>query len=137
MGEEFTFVMLKPDAIIRGIIGEIISRIERFGFTISKIKTIMMTEKQCDERYAHVMDCDFYPDMKRALTHQQVVVMIVSGYNSVKIMRKLIGATDPAVAEIGTIRGDFSSGGCNGINLIHASDSEESAAAEVRRFFVD
>ena len=128
-----TYVMLKPDALKRHLMGEIISRIERKGFNITAMKLFTLTKELLDEHYAHLVDKPFYPDIVEFMTSGPVVGMIIEGGDVIEGIRKLMGSTHWLDADIGTIRGDYS---CKeGENLIHGSDSAESAQAEIARFF--
>ncbi len=130
---EQTYIMLKPDAVRRGLIGEIIGRIEKKGFKIVKMKMFMLDEQILREHYAHIADRPFFPEVVEYMTSGPVVGMVVEGENVIKGMRNFMGPTKYLDAPAGTIRGDLS---CNDReNLIHGSDSDESAEVEIRRFF--
>ena len=133
MAMEKTYIMLKPDAMERGLIGEILARIERKGYKIEQIKTMQLDEPILRAHYAHIADQPFFPDTLAYMTRGPVVAMIVSGENAVRGMRILMGATRFEDAAAGTIRGDFAHSTTE--NLIHGSDSPETAAAEIARFF--
>ena len=130
---EKTYIMLKPDAMKRGLVGEIISRIEKKGYTISRIETKILTAEILKEHYAHIADRPFFPDLVNYMTSGPVVAMIVEGPDVILGMRILMGATKFEEATPGTIRGDYAY--CTTENLIHGSDSSETAAAEIKRFF--
>lgn len=130
---ERTYVMLKPDAIKRGLAGAIISRIEAKGYRITEIKVMHLEEAILREHYAHVADKPFYPEMESYMMSGPVWGMIVEGENAVQGVRILIGATKFADGQAGTIRGDFAAS--TSCNVIHGSDSAESAEAEICRFF--
>ena len=121
---ERTYIMLKPDALQRGIAGEILARIERKGYRITRMKTMQLDEPILREHYAHIADKPFFPS---------TVAMIVEGENVIQGMRTLMGPTRNEDALPGTIRGDFASS--TTYNVIHGSDAPESAEAEIRRFF--
>ena len=128
-----TYIMLKPDAIKRGLMGRIIQRIEDKGLKIVNAKMFTLTEAQLQEHYAHLADKPFFKDIVAYMTSGPVLGMIVEGDDVILGMRKIMGATKWLEAEAGTIRGDFA---CNTTqNLIHGSDSEETAKAEIKRFF--
>ena len=133
MATERTYVMLKPDCIRRGLSGEVISRIERKGYRIAGAKTLRLDEAILREHYAHMTDKPFFPEIVSYMTSGPVLAMIVEGENAVAGMRTLMGATSFEEAAAGSIRGDFASS--TGENLIHGSDSAESARAEIARFF--
>lgn len=130
---EKTYIMLKPDSYKRRLMGEIIGRIEKKGFTITAMKMMTLTDNIVKEHYSNVSDKPFFPEIVSFMTSGPVVGMIVEGEEVIKGMRKLIGATHWYEAMMGTIRGDYSY--MVGENLIHGSDSEESAKEEIKRFF--
>jgi len=130
---ERTFVMIKPDAVLRGLIGEIISRIERKGLKIVGMKMIKLSEEEDSKLYEVHRDKPFYNDLIKFIRSAPVVVMAIEGESAISIMRKIIGPTDSKEAPPGTIRGDFS---CSkSMNVIHASDSLENAKKELSIFF--
>ena len=130
---EKTYIMLKPDAVKRGLMGEIILRIERKGYRITSAKMMQLDPFVLKEHYAHVADKPFYPAMEDYMTSGPVFAMVVEGANVVKGMRILMGATKFEEAQAGTIRGDFAMSTTE--NLIHGSDSVENAEIEIKRFF--
>lgn len=130
---EKTYIMLKPDAVKRGLMGEIILRIERKGYRITSAKMMQLDPFVLREHYAHVADKPFYPAMEDYMTSGPVFAMVVEGTNVVKGMRILMGATKFEEAQAGTIRGDFAMSTTE--NLIHGSDSVENAEIEIKRFF--
>lgn len=130
---ERTYIMLKPDALKRGVAGEIISRIERKGYKIAEAKTVMLTEEILKEHYAHIADKPFFPEVVEYMVSGPVLAMIVEGPDVVQGMRILMGATKWEEAAPGTIRGDYAF--CTSENLIHGSDSVENAEIEIKRFF--
>jgi nucleoside-diphosphate kinase len=130
---ERTYVMLKPDAYKRNLMGEIISRIEKKGFKITAMKMLNLDEKILKEHYSHIADKPFFSHTIEFMTSGPVLGMVVEGVDIIMGMRKLMGSTSWLNADIGTIRGDYS---CReGENLIHGSDSVESAEIEIARFF--
>lgn len=131
--KERTYIMLKPDALKRNLIGEIISRIERKGYRIADCKMMTLDERILREHYAHIADKPFFPETVEYMTSGPVLAMIVEGENAVKGMRTLMGATKFEDAQAGTIRGDFASS--TTYNIIHGSDSLENAEIEIKRFF--
>lgn len=133
MAMERTYIMLKPDCIKRGLMGEVIARIERKNYKITDAKMMMLNEKILREHYAHIADKPFFPEILSYMTSGPVLAMIVEGDNAVKGMRIIMGATKFEEAAAGTIRGDYAS--CTSENLIHGSDSVENAAIEIKRFF--
>ncbi len=132
---ERTFVMLKPDAVQRGLIGEIISRIEKKGLKIVAMKMLKIDRELAEKHYEEHREKPFFKNLVNFITSAPVVAMVVEGKNAVKIVRNLVGATNPEEALPGTIRGDF--GLEIGRNVIHASDSIKSAEREIALFFRD
>ena len=130
---ERTYIMLKPDALKRGVAGEIISRIERKGYKIADAKMMQLGEATLKEHYAHIADKPFFPELVDYMTSGPVLAMIVEGPDVVQGMRILMGATKWEEAAPGTIRGDYAN--CTTENLIHGSDSVENAEIEIKRFF--
>ena len=128
-----TYLMLKPDAVENRHIGEILARIERSGLTIERLELARVTPEQAARNYAEHEGKPFYEGLIAYITSGPVVKMIVSGPDAVAIARKLMGATNPKDAAPGTIRGDF--GLVMDANVIHGSDSEESAMREISIFF--
>lgn len=126
---ERTLVFLKPEAISRGLMGEIISRIERRGLTIAAMKLLQPTRKQAEKIYEVHKGKTFYEPLIEHVTSGPVLAMVVEGPNAVSILRKMIGKTDPLEAQSGTIRGDFALNVQK--NIIHASDSLENARKEI------
>jgi nucleoside-diphosphate kinase len=128
-----TYLMLKPDAVANGHIGEIIARIERVGLAIERLELARVTPEQAAANYAEHEGKPFYQGLIEYITSGPVVKMVVSGPDAVVIARKLMGATNPKEAAPGTIRGDF--GLVMDANVIHGSDSPESAQREIAIFF--
>lgn len=124
-----TYVMVKPDGVQRGLIGEIISRIERRGFKIIALKMYSLTQEVARAHYAEHEGKPFFQSLTDFITSGPSVSMIVEGKGAVAVMRAMVGATNPQEAAVGTIRGDF--GLETGRNIIHASDSTESAKREI------
>ena len=130
---ERTYIMTKPDAYQRGLIGEIITRIENKGFLITDMKMMHLDESILKEHYAHLADKPFFPEIVEYMTSGPVVGMIVEGDGVVDSMRKIMGPTDGLEAKPGTIRGDYAKNKSE--NLVHGSDSVENAEIEIKRFF--
>ena len=130
---EKTLLIIKPDAVQRGLIGEVISRIEKKGLQIIALRMTQLTSKQIDQLYDIHTDKEFYPILKSFILSGPLVAIAIKGNNCVKIVRKLAGATNSPEAEPGTIRGDF------GINLtkniVHSSDKPERAIYELSVLF--
>ena len=133
MAMERTYIMLKPDCVRRGLMGEVIARIERKGFAITEVKMMQLDEAILREHYAHLAEKPFFPGLVEYMTSGPVLGMIVEGDNVVKGMRILMGATKYEEAAAGTIRGDFATSTTE--NIIHGSDSPENAEIEIARFF--
>ena len=133
MSIERTYSMIKPDGVENRHVGEIISRIERAGLTIEKMELTMVTPEQAAENYKEHEGKPFYDGLISYITSGPVVKMVVAGEGAVAVMRKLMGATNCAQAAPGTIRGDF--GLTVDRNVIHGSDSVESAEREIGVFF--
>ena len=128
-----TFCMIKPDAVARGLVGRIVARLEDVGLTIERLELGVVTPEQAAANYAEHEGRPFYPGLVEYITSGPVVKMVLSGPGAVAIVRKLMGVTDPAAAAPGTIRGDF--GLTLDANIIHGSDSPESAEREIAIFF--
>ena len=130
---ERTYIMLKPNALKRKLMGEIIARIEKKGFIISNMKLMKLSKEIVKEHYAHIADKPFYPEVEAFMTSGPVLAMIVEGNDVVQGMRNMMGPTKWLEAPAGTIRGDYAI--TNGENIIHGSDSVENAEIEIKRFF--
>jgi len=130
---EKTLVLIKPDAIQRGLIGEVITRFEKKGLKIVGIKMMGLDEAVLREHYAHLKEKPFFPSLAKFMQSTPVIAMCIEGLQVVDAVRKITGITKARDAEAGSIRGDFAmSVSCN---VIHASDSKENAEIEVKRFF--
>jgi len=133
MAEESTLLIIKPDAVRRGLAGEILSRIERKGLRIQAMRTMRIDQALAERQYAEHADKSFFDELVGFITSGDVIVAKVTGREAISVLRALMGATDPAKAAQGTIRGDL------GIeiteNLVHGSDSPESAERELDLFF--
>ena len=139
MAEEQTLVLVKPDGVAQGHIGEVITRIERRGFTIEALKVTQATSAQLHQHYAALVDKPFFPKIERFMTSGPLVAMIVSGFNVIEAVRTMTGATNPGDAAPGTIRGDFGREWADQTirNVILSSDSEASAQREIPIWFAD
>jgi nucleoside-diphosphate kinase len=131
--DERTLVLIKPDAVRRGLVGEIISRFERKGLRIDAMVARTMDAALADQHYAEHVDKPFYPPLKAFMTGGPLVAIVLSGDQAIEVVRGLIGATDGRKAAAGTIRGDLSLS--NRENLVHASDSADSAKRELALWF--
>jgi nucleoside-diphosphate kinase len=132
---ERTFVMIKPDGVARGLAGEIISRCEEKGLKLVAARLVRVTEAQVMDQYRDHAGKPFFPSLKAYIMSGPCLSMVWEGRNAVAVVRRLIGATNPAEAAPGTIRGDL--GLDTGRNLVHASDSPESAVREIRIHFTE
>ncbi len=130
---ERTFIMLKPDAVKRKLVGEIISRIEHRNFTIAAMKMLTPSRELAEEHYAVHRGKDFFEPTVEFITSGPVIAMVVEGDDAIQIMRNMMGALDPTKAASGTIRGDFTISTRE--NLIHGSDSPETAEREIGLWF--
>ncbi|MBI4037800.1 nucleoside-diphosphate kinase [Candidatus Curtissbacteria bacterium] len=128
-----TVAILKPDALQRGVVGEIIHRFERKGLKLMAIKMLSATEAQLEEHYAHHKDKPFFADLKKFMMSTPLVAVVLEGVGAVAEVRRMAGVTSGREAELGSIRGDFSISRSK--NIIHVSDSPEAAEEEIVRFF--
>jgi nucleoside-diphosphate kinase len=133
MTTERTFIMIKPDGVARGLVGEVISRLERKGLLLEQVRKLTITEELARRHYAEHVDKGFFPDLLAFITSGPVVAMEWSGESAVSVSRSLMGATDPRAAAPGTIRGDLALMVTE--NIVHGSDSVESAQRELGIFF--
>ena len=133
MALETTLILCKPDAVSRGLIGEIISRIERRGYVITAMKMMQLPGDKAREHYAEHKDRPFFADLVNFITSAPLVAMAVEGESVIEGMRQMIGATNPLTAAPGSIRGDF--GQTISYNMVHGSDSKGSAERELKIFF--
>lgn len=131
--EEKTLIILKPDAVHRGLMGEIISRFERKGLKVVGMKMMQLEDVLLEAHYAHIKDKPFFAGIKTFMKTSPVVVMALSGINAVAATRLIVGPTKAYEGAAGTIRGDLSLSTQS--NLVHASDSIENGIVEVERFF--
>ncbi|MBD3279648.1 MAG: nucleoside-diphosphate kinase [Candidatus Pacebacteria bacterium] len=135
MASTQTAVLVKPDGLQRGLIGEIISRFERKGLKLVGIKMVEMSEQMLNKWYAEHQDKGFFDDLVSFMGSRPVVAMVWEGIEAVPVVRKLVGTTLGREAEAGSIRGDF--GMSQAFNLIHASSSNEAAEREINIVFDD
>jgi len=133
MASERTLVLVKPDGVRRGLVGEVIGRLERLGLDIIAMRLLKVDEDLAARHYAEHVEKAFYPELVSFITSGEVVAMVLEGESAISAVRKLMGPTDPADAPPGTIRGDY------GLeiteNIVHGSDGSESAAREIGLFF--
>jgi len=130
---ERSLVLLKPDAVQRGLVGELISRLEAKGMKLAGMKLIALDRELAGRHYAEHTERPFFSGLVDFITSSPVVALVIEGENSVKVVRGLMGATTPLDAAPGTVRGDLAAS--IGMNLVHGSDSLESAAREIDLFF--
>jgi nucleoside-diphosphate kinase len=128
-----SFVLIKPDAVRRGLVGAVLSRFEAKGLRIVALQMRQIDGELADQHYAEHVQRDFYPPLRAFVTSGPSIAMIVEGDEAIEVVRGLNGATDGRKAAPGTIRGDFSLS--NRENLVHGSDSAESAAREIKLWF--
>ncbi len=133
MNKEATFVMLKPSTVTRGLIGKVIARFENKGLKIVGLKMHAITQTEAEQLYSVHKGKPFYPVLVEYITSAPVVAMVIEGLDAVKVVRSMIGATNPKEAAAGTIRGDLAMDTTK--NVIHASDSTENAQIEMKIFF--
>jgi nucleoside-diphosphate kinase len=130
---EKTLVLVKPDGVANGLTGEIIKRFEQRGLTVAALKMMQMTREKAEIHYGEHRERPFFGELVAFITSGPIVAMVVKGENAVKAVRGMMGATNPVDATPGTIRGDFALN--IGNNIVHGSDSLDSAAREVAIFF--
>ena len=128
-----TLVLLKPDAVQRGLVGEIISRLEQRGLKIVATKMILVDKELANRHYAVHKDKPFFAELVGFITSSPIIAAVFEGQNAVEVVREAMGETDPARARPGTIRGDLAQDITR--NLVHGSDSEETARKEIDLFF--
>ena len=131
--KERTLLLIKPDAIQRGLIGDILARFERKGFKLVGMKMLRVTKELSAKHYAEHVSKPFYPGLEKFITASPIVAMVVEGLEVIRVVREMLGATNGLKAAAGTIRGDYSSS--RQMNLVHASDGPDSAVREVGIFF--
>jgi nucleoside-diphosphate kinase len=132
---ERTLVLIKPDAVERRLIGQIISIYERKGLAITALKMLKPTRKMAEDHYIEHKDKPFFGELVTYLTRSRLCALIIEGDQVIQTVRKINGATDPAEAEAGTIRGQFAL--TKSENIVHASDSATSAEREIKIWFAD
>jgi nucleoside-diphosphate kinase len=135
MTTERTLILVKPDGVRRGLIGDVISRIERKGLTISRLELRTISRDTAEQHYAEHTERPFFGELVEFITGGPLVAMIVEGPEAVAAMRGLMGATNPVEATPGSIRGDFAT--IIGENIVHGSDSPENGEREIGIFFPD
>jgi nucleoside-diphosphate kinase len=133
MSKETTLILFKPDAVGGGLVGQVLTRFERAGLKIRGLKMLQFEEALLKEHYAHIASKPFFPEVQRFMQKTPVIALALEGENAVAAVRDLLGPTDSKKAAKGTIRGDL--GVDVMVNVCHASDSAETAAQELKRFF--
>lgn len=131
--EERTFIAVKPDAVQRGLIGEIVKRFETKGYKVIGLKMLRVSDEQAKAHYAEHEGKPFYPRLIRYIQSGPIVAMVIQGYGVVAGARHMMGCTDPNKADMGTIRADFAQ--VMEYNVVHGSDSPESAEREIAIYF--
>jgi nucleoside-diphosphate kinase len=135
MPHETSLILFKPDAIEKNLTGQVLARFEAAGFRIRGIKMMQLDDAILREHYAHVADKPFFPEIVAFMSRTPVIALALEGEDAITRVRDLLGPTNSKAAPAGTIRGDL--GEDMMVNVCHASDSPEAAAAELRRFFRD
>lgn len=130
-----TLVLIKPDAVQRELVGEIITRFERKGLKTVAMKLTHLDQVTLEEHYGHLKDKAFFPDLLKFMMQTPVVAVVLEGIEVIEEVRKIVGATNPRKADAGTIRADLSMNVPS--NMVHASDAPEAAVTEIKRFFAD
>lgn len=130
---EKTLLLIKPSAVQRGLIGEVITRLEKKGLRVAGLKMMQLSDEILNEHYAHLVDKPFFPRIKKSMTATPIIACCLEGVDAVRVVRGLTGCTNGRDANPGTIRGDYSSSTSE--NIVHTSDSPKSAGIEVNRFF--
>lgn len=132
----YTYLMIKPDASENyEIVRDVLATIKEHNLEILKFSRILLTKEILSEHYSHLVDKPFYPELEEFMTSGYVLPLLVKGENAVDTTRKFIGATNPAEAEVGTIREKYGNKEIMTYNVIHGSDSDENAIIEIKRFF--
>ncbi len=130
---EKTLILIKPDGVRKQLIGEVVSRFEKKGLTVLKLEMMSLSREKAQLHYAEHVGKPFYPPLIDFITSGPLVAMVLEGQRAISVARKMCGATDSALAEAGTIRGDYSI--YNNQNVVHSSDSAESATREISIYF--
>ena len=131
--KQLTLILVKPDGVQRGLIGQIIGRIEQKGLQVAAAKLIQLDQNIAEKHYGEHMGKPFFTGLVNFITSSPIMAMVIEGVNAIEVMRTTMGSTNPVEAAPGTIRGDY--GLSIGLNLIHGSDSVDSAKREIALFF--
>lgn len=132
---EKTLILLKPDAVAKGVCGEIITRFEKRGLKMLGVKMLLLSREQAERHYSEHQGKPFFEELVHFITSGPLIAMVLNGENAIKLTRTMMGKTNPLEAAPGTIRGDFAINVRN--NIIHGSDSDVSAEREIKLFFSD
>ena len=135
MNVQRTLILVKPDAFARGLTGEIVARFERKGLRIAALRSLTVERELAERHYAEHAERPFFGELVDFITSGPLVAMVLEGHEAIVAARQVIGATDPLEAATGSIRGDFALQ--TGENMVHGSDSPDSAARETALFFPD
>lgn len=135
MSLETTLILFKPDAINKRLVGEVLARFERASLKIRGIKMLRFNDALLQEHYAHIVGRPFYPQLQQFMKQTPVIALALEGEDAIARVRELLGPTDSTKAPKGSIRGDL--GTNTTMNVCHASDSVQTAAVELKRFFAD
>ena len=137
MYEEKTLILIKPDGVKLGIIGEIITRIERKGYRIEALKVAKASKEQLQDHYSELVNKTFYKEIETYMQEGPIIAVIASGTQIINVFHRMAGATNPSLANFGTIRGDFGHEYNDGIlrNIVHSSDSLRQAKKEIKIWF--
>jgi len=130
---ERTFILFKPDAVQRRLVGRLLARFEDKGLNVIALKMLRVTPELSKQHYAEHVSKSFYPNLESFITGGPVVATVIEGLEAIRVIRDMLGATNGLKAAAGTIRGDFSSS--RQMNLVHASDGPEAAAREIALYF--
>ncbi len=130
---EKTLIVLKPDAVKRGLCGEILARFEKRGFQIAAMKSLTVSRELAENHYSEHAEKPFFPGLVDFITGSPSVAMVLQGQDAIALSRQMIGATNPLNADTGTIRGDLTND--KQFNLVHGSDSSEAASREIALWF--
>lgn len=130
---ERTLVLLKPCTIERALVGEIVSRFEKKGLRIAGMKMMQLDDEILADHYSHLLGKSFFGILKESMMRTPVIAMCLEGIDAITVVRNITGSTNGRLADVGTIRGDYCMS--NQQNIVHASDSPESAEIELKRFF--
>jgi nucleoside-diphosphate kinase len=128
-----SLILLKPDCVKKSLVGQVISRFEGAGYSIIASKVVQLDDALLQEHYSHVADLPFFPEIAEFMSSCPVIALVLEGEGVIQGVRDLIGPTDSTIAPKGSIRGDLGTDRMR--NMVHASDSPESALAEINRFF--